>query len=96
MADRWLVQNPLAAWRVYDGEAFIISPRDSTLHALNPVGTLVWEAADGQTRVGTIVDRICREFDVEPDRAARDLETFVGELCQRGLLTVRDAPGGEP
>jgi hypothetical protein len=96
MADRWLVQNPLAAWRVYDGEAFIISPSDSTLHALNPVGTLVWEAADGQTRVDAIVDRICRDFEVEPDRAARDLEAFVDELCQRGLLAVRDAPGGAP
>ena len=90
MAERYLIQNPRAAWRVYDGEAVIISSDDSTLNTLNAVGTLVWEAADGKTPVSAIVARISAEFDVEPERAERDSAAFIEKLCQRGLLIVSD------
>ena len=92
MADRYLAQHPRAAWRVYDGEAVIISPDDSTLHTLNAVGTLVWEAADGKTPVAAVVGRICEEFEVEPERAERDATAFIETLCRRGLLVASDAP----
>jgi hypothetical protein len=92
MADRYLAQNPRAAWRVYDGEAVIISPDDSILHTLNAVGTLIWEAADGKTPVGAVVGRICDEFEVEPEPAERDAMAFIETLCQRRLLVMLDAP----
>ena len=90
MPDRYLVQNPQTAWRVYDGEAVIICPDDSTLNTLNAVGTLIWRAADGKTPVSGIVARICDEFDVEPEQAERDLAAFIEKLCQRGLLMVSE------
>jgi hypothetical protein len=90
MREQYLAQNPRAAWRVYDGEAVVISPDDSTLHTLNVVGTLIWEAADGKTPVGAIVARICHQFDVEPELAERDVKAFVEKLCERGLLVVSD------
>jgi hypothetical protein len=90
MPDRYLTQNPQTAWRVYDGEAVIICPDDSTLSTLNAVGTLIWEAADGKTPESAIVARISEEFDVEPERAERDAAAFIEKLCQRGLLVVSD------
>jgi hypothetical protein len=90
MADRYLTQNPKTAWRVYDGEAVVLCPDDSTLNTLNAVGTLVWEAADGKTPVSAIVARISEEFDVEQERAERDVGAFIEKLCQRGLLVVSD------
>ena len=92
MTERYLAQDPRAAWRVYDGEAVIISPDDSTLHTLNAVGTLIWEAADGKTPVGAVVGRICDEFEVEPEQAEQDAIAFIEGLRQRGLLVVSDAP----
>ena len=91
MPDRYLTQNPQTAWRIYDGEAVIIRPDDSTLNTLNAVGTLIWEAADGKTPVSVIVTRICEEFDVGPEQAERDLAAFVEKLRQRGLLMVSEA-----
>jgi Coenzyme PQQ synthesis protein D (PqqD) len=90
--DGYPEQNPRAAWRVYEGEAVIVSPEDSTLHTLNPVGTLIWEAADGRTALAAIVTRVCEAFEVDPATAARDAAAFVDHLCSRGLLTVLDAP----
>jgi hypothetical protein len=90
--ERYLVQNPRAAWRVYDDEAVIVSPDDSTLHTLNPVATRIWERADGRTPLGAIVAALCGEFDVAPEVAARDAAAFVAVLSERGLLTVSDVP----
>ena len=92
MRDGYPEQNPRAAWRVYDGEAVIVSPEDSTLHTLNAAGTVIWEAADGRTAMASIVARICDAFDVDAATAARDTGVFVDSLCRRGLLTVLDAP----
>ena len=90
--DGFPAQNPRAAWRVYEGEAVIVSPEDSTLHTLNPVGTFIWEAADGRTALDCIVGRVCEAFDVDRATAAEDTTTFVEQLSRRGLLTVLDAP----
>jgi len=84
------------AWRVYDGQAVILCPDDSTLNTLNPVGTLIWEAADGKTPVSAIVARICEEFDIEPAEARRDASAFIETLCRRGLLAVSTSPHEGP
>ena len=88
MPEAYLTQSPRTAWRVYDGEAVLLCPDDSTLNTLNAVGTLIWEAADGKTPVSTIVARICEDFDVDPERAEQDTMAFIEKLRERGLLTV--------
>ena len=92
MTEAYPLQNPRTAWRVYDGQAVIVSPDDSTLHTLNEVGTLVWEVADGRRDVAAIVARVCEAFDVTPERAEDDVRRFVAELETRGLLTVSSTP----
>lgn len=92
MPEGYPEQNPRAAWRVYEGEAVIVSPEDSMLHTLNPVGSFIWEAADGRTELEAIVGRVCEAFDVDPATAARDATAFVEQLCQRGLLTILTEP----
>ena len=96
MPEQYLARNPRTAWRVYDGEAVILLAEDSTLNTLNPVGTLIWEGADGKTPLATIVDRICAEFDVEPAAASRDVTGFIDKLRERGLLTTSAAPNETP
>jgi len=94
--EQYLARNSRTAWRVYDGEAVILRAEDSTLNTLNPVGTLIWEGADGQTPMSALVGRICAEFDVEPVQAERDVRAFVDKLCQRGLLSVTASPHEVP
>ena len=35
MPERYLARNPDVAWRVYDGEAVILLPENSSLNTLN-------------------------------------------------------------
>jgi hypothetical protein len=75
------------------GEMMIMSAVDSTFFTLNEVATSIWQAADGCTPLAEIVSsRICSEFDVDPDQAGRDVEQFVSDLSQHGILLVSDQP----
>jgi coenzyme PQQ synthesis protein D (PqqD) len=92
VTERYVVRNSRTAWRVYDGEAVILLADDSTLNTLNPVGTFIWESADGATPVSTLVRRVCAEFDVDAAQAEHDVALFIDKLHQRGLLEVSAAP----
>jgi len=71
----------------------IMSAVDSTFFTLNEVGTVIWQAADGQTPLSAIIaGKICPEFDVSPEEAQRDAEQFVSELSQHGILRLSHQP----
>ena len=71
----------------------IMSAVDSTFFTLNEVATVIWQAADGLTPLSDIdASRVCSEFDVDQERAGRDVEQFVRELSQHGILVVSEQP----
>ena len=92
MIDGYPLQNPRAAWRVYAGQAVIVSTDDSSLHMLNHVGTAIWTAADGGTDVDAIAERVCAAFEVDRAQARSDVVRFIESLVERGLLEVLDEP----
>jgi hypothetical protein len=92
VSEQYVTRNSRTAWRVYDGEAVILLADDSTLNTLNPVGTVIWESANGATPVSALVSRICAEFDVDAAQAERDISVFIDKLQQRGLLEVSTTP----
>ncbi len=81
-----LSRSPKTAWRVIEGEAVILSLDTKAFRGLNPVGSRVWELIDGRRSVDEIVEVIVREFDVTPERAAADVQTFVRELLDKELV----------
>jgi Coenzyme PQQ synthesis protein D (PqqD) len=97
IADKYIARSSAIAARLIGGEMMIMSALDSTFFTLNDVGTLIWQAADGQTSLKEIVaTRICRAFDVDPDQAQNDADRFVTELSQHGILSVSEQPIASP
>jgi hypothetical protein len=95
MSSVYIARATSIAARVLDGEMMIMSARDSTLFTLNPVGTVIWQAADGQTPLAEIVEKkICPEFEVAPAEALQDAECFVSDLAGHGILQVSNQPIG--
>jgi hypothetical protein len=93
MPDTYIARSTAIAARMLGGEMMIMSAVDSTFFTLNEVATVIWQAADGRTPLAEIVEqRVCGEFEVEPDVARRDAEQFVSELSQHGILLVSDQP----
>jgi hypothetical protein len=97
MSPLYVARATQVAARVLDGEMMIMSARDSTLFTLNPIGTIIWQSADGTTTLEEIVERkVCAEFDVEPSEAMKDAESFVTDLASHGILLVSEQPISPP
>lgn len=87
------VHHPDTAGRLLEGEAVVVTPADSHMHTLDPVGTWIWENADGERTVAQLVDALCEVFDVDRETAQRDTVVFVQELVTRGILDLLPAGG---
>ena len=93
MSERYIARSTEIAARVLGGEMMIMSAVDSTFFTLNEVATAVWQAADGCTPLSEIVSRaVCDQFEVDPEVARADVEAFVDQLSQHGILRVSDRP----
>jgi len=93
MTEKYILRSKAIAARILGDETIIMSATDSTLFNLSEVGTLIWQAADGQTPLSEIVtSKICEEFDVAPETAYEDALAFVEKLSQYGILRVLDHP----
>lgn len=93
MSAVYVARATTVAARSLDGEMMIMSAKDSTLFTLNPVGTILWQSADGKTPLAEIVEqKICAEFEVNPTEALKDAEQFVSDLASHGILNVSDGP----
>jgi hypothetical protein len=85
--DLVLSKHPHAVFRDYDGETVVLLPSAETeAQVLNEVGGRVWALVDGRRDVGTIVAEVAREFDVSQGQASEDVQAFLTELLDRGLV----------
>lgn len=80
-------QAERTASRNIDGRAVVISIDNNRVHALNEVGTRVWESCDGRT-LDAIVDDIVEQFDVERARAQHDVHAFAALLVDVGAAQL--------
>ncbi len=78
--------HPQIAARVFSDEAVLIDPGRNVVRMLNPVGSRIWELADGTRTLEQIAAALVQEFAVEPDQATESVETFVDDLVSKNLL----------
>ena len=90
MSDLDRVPTPAAGLfvRELDGETSIITAAGDQLHTLDEMGTFIWQRIDGRTPLAAIADAICAEYDAPRETAAADLAAFVGQLAERGIVTL--------
>jgi hypothetical protein len=89
----YIARSSAIAARALAGEMMVMNSADSTFFTLNEVATVIFQAADGRTPLREIVrERICGQFDVDPDEAQADAEQFVAELSGHGILKVSNHP----
>jgi hypothetical protein len=73
-------------WREADGETLATGGELGKYVSTNAAGSVLWQAlATGASRED-LVERLVAEFGIDTGRAARDVDTFVADLQQNGLL----------
>lgn len=77
------------ASRIIDRQAVVVIPGKGQVNLLNPVGSRLWELADGKKSLNELAMLISNEFEVEPEVAYLDTEEFVRELLEKRMLVLQ-------
>jgi Coenzyme PQQ synthesis protein D (PqqD) len=89
----YVTRSSAVAARVLGDEMMVMSATDSTLFTLDEVATVIWEAADGATSLEEIVmAKVCAQYEITPEVALKDAESFVRGLAEYGLLQISEQP----
>ena len=64
--------------------------KNGIYYGLDPVGARIWNLIQQPREVAEIKTTITDEYDVEPERCARDLEDLLEKLLTEGLIEVQD------
>jgi hypothetical protein len=83
--------SPLVKGSTSDDGLVLLDVRGGVVLASNAVGARIWRLIEDEQDTLAIAGAIAREFDVDPDRARRDVDTFVAALRARGLVSSFDA-----
>jgi hypothetical protein len=93
VSDKFIRRSRETAARRLGDERMVLAVVDSTLFSLNETASIIWEAADGKTRLSEIVAHsIVPVFEVDAGTAYRDALELVGELAGCGILEMADEP----
>ncbi len=72
------------------GEVAILDLTVGTYYGLDEVGARVWELIQQPAAVSSVQAAIIGEYDVEPERAKRDVLALLQRLAEEGLIEVKD------
>ncbi len=87
--DRIPVPNPNVVGRVVSDEAVLVLPDKGTVKVLNEVGARIWTLVDGARSAREIAAVIFTEYNVELVEAEKDTLTFLDDLADRGVLSLK-------
>jgi hypothetical protein len=80
--------------RGLDGETLVLDRPGGLIHQLNATATFIWTRCTGDRSLVDIARDLADVFDVEPDTAARDVETTVAQFRTLRLVDAdTDLPG---
>ena len=80
-------RNPQNAFRTVDDDGgLVVNPIAHDVTVLNPVGSLIYSMLDGSHSVQQIVEAVVAQYDVTEDQARQDVDAFLADLRERGML----------
>lgn len=69
-----------------DGEAVLLSLDEGCYFGLDELGTRIWKLIEEDLDTKQVVEKIVEEYEVEPEQAQQDLDKFLGDLKESGLI----------
>ncbi|WP_186441018.1 PqqD family protein [Desulfamplus magnetovallimortis] len=85
MGKKLCINNDLT-WRDLNGELVVLNSKNGDYHMFNEVGRLIWLALVDNQNTSDIATSITESFEVDFDHALKDVQNFVHDIAQRGLL----------
>jgi hypothetical protein len=82
--------------RRFEAETVVLDLRSSSYLIINPTAEFIWQHLERGATREEIVAGLMSEFEVDPQRAARDTDSFVERCRSRGFLQEDEFPASEP
>jgi len=86
LLNSYIKRNDNIAWRVIEGEALVVDPKDSMIYPLNPVGARIWQLLDGEKNISDIISVINEEFEADKLIIQADTLDFLKDLLDKGMV----------
>ena len=80
--------HPQTAGRVIDNEAVLMMADSSEIKVLNPVGSRIFELANGVMSVSEIINTLSKEYEVAEETLTIDVIEFLQNLVQQNILIL--------
>jgi hypothetical protein len=85
-------RSPRTAWRQYEETLLVITPDDRKVHKLNATGALLWnEIGEKGADESELLSRMTETFEAGEKALRQDLEDFLKDLVDKGVLIKEDA-----
>lgn len=81
-----LAHNEECPVRSIGSGLIIVSPQGDETHSIEDIGAFIWSRIDGQKPLDDILGDILGEYQVAEATAAEDLQLFVTQLMEAGLV----------
>jgi hypothetical protein len=81
-----LTQHSDCSVRSVGSGLVIVSPQSNETHSIDDIGAFIWNQIDGINDLDGILNEILAEYDVTAATAAQDLQKFISQLLDAGLV----------
>jgi hypothetical protein len=82
--------------RTVGDESVLLHLKSETYLGLDPVGTRMWMLLTGSESIQSAYDALLREYEVDGQQLRRDLEDFLGQLLEHGLVRLQPGESTAP
>lgn len=69
-----------------DDQLVVLSPKDFSYHALDPVGAKIWELLAEPRTFGSLIDTLVDHYRVDADSCRLDTSPFVNRMMEIGVI----------
>ncbi len=80
------LRNEGLEWRAVEEEIVVLDVEDSVYLAANQTGAMLWKALAAGTTRAVLVALLIESFGITTDQAEVDVDRFLSQLTDRGLL----------
>jgi len=74
-----------------NGEAVVLDTDSGDYFGIDGVGARIWELIATPRRVAELAETLVSEYDVDPSQCRSDLQRFLQDLSEQGLIDVAQA-----
>jgi hypothetical protein len=86
-----LQPSPDVLWQRLDDEVIVMQLKTDRIFSLNPTGARFWELIAGGMKLAVVREEMGKEFDVQPDVLAAEVEGILALLIGEQLLIARES-----